>query len=75
MNDHDVLGVNLNATKEEIVKQFRKKVITSHPDKNGNENDFIRLCEARDRLLTKADNFCFLERSDPMSRRFESEND
>ncbi len=75
MNDHDVLDVHLNATKEEILRQFKKKAIAFHPDKNGNENDFIRLCEAKDRLLAKADNLSFLERSDPMSRRFESEND
>ena len=75
MNDHEILGVQLNASKKEILKEFKKKALAFHPDKNGNKLSFIHLCEAKDRLLAQTDNLFFLERSDPMSKRFEFEND
>lgn len=49
-----VLGVEKTASREEIKKAFRKKVIQYHPDNNSNENSQIKyqeIVEAHERLL------------------------
>lgn len=49
MNDKDyygILGVNKNATKEEIKKAYRKLSKEHHPDKGGNEDKFKEINEA-----------------------------
>jgi DnaJ family protein A protein 2 len=47
MNFYDILGVNKNATQDEIKKQYKKKALIIHPDKkNGNEEKFKELSEA-----------------------------
>jgi molecular chaperone DnaJ len=47
MSDHyTTLGLERNATKEEIKKAFRKLVMEHHPDKGGDENKFKEINEA-----------------------------
>jgi molecular chaperone DnaJ len=46
MNYYEVLGVNKNASQDEIKKAFRKKAVEHHPDKGGDENKFKELSEA-----------------------------
>jgi hypothetical protein len=47
---YDVLGVNSDATKEEIEKAYRNEARSKHPDSGGNEEDMKALNEARDLL-------------------------
>ena len=39
-NYYDVLGVQEQATQEEIKKAYRKLAVEHHPDKGGDENRF-----------------------------------
>jgi molecular chaperone DnaJ len=49
-NFYKVLGVNENATQEEIKKAYRKLAIEHHPDKGGNEDTFKKISEAYDTI-------------------------
>ena len=49
-NYYDVLGVDRNATPDEIKKAYRKKALEHHPDKGGDENMFKEAAEAYDVL-------------------------
>ena len=42
-NFYQTLGVNENATQDEIKKAYRKLAVEHHPDKGGDENKFNRL--------------------------------
>jgi molecular chaperone DnaJ len=46
MNYYDILGVNKNASQDEIKKAFRKKAVEHHPDKGGSEEKFKEVSEA-----------------------------
>jgi molecular chaperone DnaJ len=50
MNYYDILGVDKNATQEEIKKAFRKKAVEYHPDKGGDENKFREASQAYESL-------------------------
>lgn len=58
-----LLGVDLDATADEIKKAFRKKALQTHPDQGGDEKAFRELKGAFEYLLTHpvvekvADNF------------------
>jgi molecular chaperone DnaJ len=47
---YEVLGLNKNATKEEIKKSYRKKAMENHPDKGGDEAAFKEIAEAYETL-------------------------
>jgi molecular chaperone DnaJ len=49
-NFYNVLGVNENATQEELKKAYRKLAIEHHPDKGGSEEQFKKISEAYDTL-------------------------
>ena len=46
----DVLGVSRDATKAEIVRAYRSASLNLHPDKGGNQADFMRLQQAHETL-------------------------
>lgn len=43
---YDILSINKDATHEEILEAYRKKVIEVHPDKGGNTIDFMNVRKA-----------------------------
>jgi molecular chaperone DnaJ len=47
---YKILGVNENATQDEIKKTYRKLAVEHHPDKGGDENTFKRISEAYDTI-------------------------
>jgi CysZ protein len=49
-----VLGVQPNASIDEIRSAFRKRLFEVHPDRGGDEEATRRLVDARDRLLRRA---------------------
>lgn len=51
-SDLRLLGLESDASNEDIKKAFRKKSLIYHPDRNGgNAEMFQRLVEAKERLL------------------------
>jgi curved DNA-binding protein len=46
MDYYSILGVNRNATPEEIRKAYKKQSMQHHPDRGGNEEKFKRINEA-----------------------------
>lgn len=51
-NSYEVLGVDLNATKSEIKKAYREKVLETHPDKGGSNEEFIKVQDAYECLIS-----------------------
>ena len=49
-NFYDVLGVQKNASEDEIKKAFRKLAVKYHPDNGGDENKFKEIIEAYETL-------------------------
>jgi molecular chaperone DnaJ len=49
-NFYKVLGVNENATQDEIKKTYRKLAVEHHPDKGGSEETFKKISEAYDTI-------------------------
>ena len=43
MNPFIILGVEMNATKEEVDKAYKEKAHEMHPDKGGNDRDMMML--------------------------------
>ena len=51
MDYYDILGLNYDCTKEEIKKQYKKKFLKYHPDKNnGKDKEFKRIKETYETL-------------------------
>jgi DnaJ-class molecular chaperone len=57
MTFYDVLGINKSASEEDIKKAYRKLCLTCHPDKGGNQEEFVKIQQAYETL------------SDPEKRR------
>ena len=49
-NFYKILGVQENATQDEIKKAYRKLAVEHHPDKGGSEDEFKKISEAYDTL-------------------------
>jgi molecular chaperone DnaJ len=49
-NFYQILGVNENASQDEIKKAYRKLAVEHHPDKGGDENKFKKISEAYDTI-------------------------
>jgi molecular chaperone DnaJ len=49
-NLYEILGVNENASIDEIKKSYRKLAMEHHPDKGGNEDKFKKISEAYETL-------------------------
>ncbi len=47
---YQILGVNQNATQDEIKKAYRKLAVEHHPDKGGDENKFKKISESYDTI-------------------------
>ena len=54
MDYYSILGVNRNATPEEIKKAYRKLAMQHHPDRGGDQEQFKRVTEAYD-ILSSSD--------------------
>lgn len=52
MNNYDILGVSPKATKQEIRKAYHKMSMIYHPDVGGNSEQFIKIKNAYDELMT-----------------------
>eukprot|EP01045_Picozoa_sp_COSAG04_P007577 COSAG04_NODE_399_length_14959_cov_28.238730_6_plen_106_part_00 len=48
--DHAVLGLKRSASQEEIRQAYRAKARSSHPDKGGDHDEFIRIQKAYENL-------------------------
>ena len=53
-NHYVVLGIEENATQEEIKKAYRRKASETHPDKGGSVEAFQEVQAAYDMLKTPA---------------------
>lgn len=48
---YDILGLQRNATEEEIKSAYKRKALEHHPDKGGNKEEFQRVKEAYETLI------------------------
>lgn len=53
MNCREVLGVTEGASREDIRRAFRRKVLSVHPDKGGDIEDFHKLHRAYEMLMSQ----------------------
>ena len=51
-NSYEILEVEKDASKEEIKKAFREKVLKVHPDRGGTKEEFVELREAYECLIS-----------------------
>ena len=56
MNDYELLGVNKNSDIKEIKKQYINLIKKNHPDKGGNNEDFIKINNAYNNIINKKTN-------------------
>jgi len=51
VSDFEVLGVNKEASEEEIKSAYRKLALKHHPDKGGNKKEFIKITESYNKCM------------------------
>ncbi len=51
-NSYDVLGIDKDSEDEDIKKAFRKKALETHPDKGGDPEEFRKVREAYECLIS-----------------------
>ncbi len=49
---YEILEIEKDASKEEIKKAFREKVLKAHPDRGGSKEEFVQLREAYECLIS-----------------------
>jgi curved DNA-binding protein len=64
MDYYSILGVNRNATPEEIKKAYRKLAMTHHPDRGGDHTTFANINSAYD-VLSNSDKKSAYDRPQP----------
>ena len=72
MDDYDIVGVSKYASKEDIIKAYKKKARELHPDKNGTTEQFQILQDAYNRIRDRESTEQFMSRSDPISKKIET---
>lgn len=50
---YEILGVDKNATSDQIKKSYRKKALKEHPDKGGDPEKFKEITQAYEVLMDK----------------------
>ena len=53
MDPYQVLGVSRRCGPEELKEAFRTKALFAHPDRGGDDGDFIRLRQAYDQIVSE----------------------
>lgn len=48
----EVLGLSSTATKDDVVKEYRKLSMKHHPDVGGKQEEFLKITEAKNKCLT-----------------------
>lgn len=51
MEDYGVLGIPVNSDMDTVKSAYKRLVLKHHPDKKGNESDFIRITRAYNNIL------------------------
>jgi len=51
-NSYEILGVDKDADEDEIKRAFRKKALETHPDRGGKKEDFVKVREAYECLIS-----------------------
>ena len=51
-NSYEILGVDRSCSKEEIKRKFRERALETHPDKGGDPEDFRKVREAYEMLIS-----------------------
>ena|ERR1035437_552509 len=52
LESYSVLGLSTDATAEDVKRKYRELSNTCHPDKGGNSDNFIKITEAKNKILS-----------------------
>ena len=52
VESYSVLGLSTDATAEDVKRKYRELSNTCHPDKGGNSDNFIKITEAKNKILS-----------------------
>lgn len=76
MDYYSTLGINKNASQEEIKTAYRKMAMKHHPDRGGNEKTFKNITEAYETLKDpqKKQMYDTYGTADPRQRQYNSQN-
>jgi PhoPQ-activated pathogenicity-related protein len=60
-NSFNLLGLKSDASINDVKKQYRKLCLINHPDKNGDQNKFIEITDAKNKCLSFLASKCPVE--------------